>query len=628
MKSHCHSHKNHLLQNLVKLRGLWFHLIGLAAIVWFVIRVVPAPHRARYPCQQVSITVALGYIAFWGALFTGLKIWLRHAKWKTSKAVPVVMVIFIVLISVSGAVFALNFFNDGDIVSKWDPVPKEPIGIPKGANPGRVVWTWNPDATEKELTEFWWEKDNNNQDVIDQMYSDGIQALAGATDDYSAWDILFTYFNEVHGNGDVGYQPGEKIAIKINMNNGYFEDYESKINDIDANPYVMKGLLRQLVTVVGVAEEDITVYDASRKLMDWFYNRVYYEEYPATPLVPEFANVHFVDSEGGAVGREQVVPSSERVYFADGSCAYRTLPTVVTEADYLINMPITKRHVGDRVTLAGKNWFGSWIEDVVSVHDYHEIGYAAMGNPAPQTDLFAHEQLGGKTLLLIGDGTYGCRYGNSDISRFQMYPFNDDWMSSLLFSQDSVAIDSVMYDFLHTEGTGPSEGAQNYLHQAAEPPLNVYDPENDGKFLSESLGVHEHWDTNLDIFSVERYSGQLENGIDYTPLGEEHASPGVSITKPKEKHLYLAGKEVRYLSYLPKTIILGKIDIETEVNGISGEIEKVEFIIDGVLKHTDVEEPYQWSWNNRSFFRHDIETKVYFDDKTVASDTVVVWKFF
>jgi len=163
MKSHCHSHKIHLLQNLVKLRGLWFHLIGLAAIVWFVIRVVPAPHRARYPCQQVSITVALGYIAFWGALFTGLKIWLRHAKWKTSKAVPVVMVIFIVLISVSGAVFALNFFNDGVVISKWDPVPKEPIGIPKGANPGRVVWTWNPDATEKELTEFWWEKDNNNQ---------------------------------------------------------------------------------------------------------------------------------------------------------------------------------------------------------------------------------------------------------------------------------------------------------------------------------------------------------------------------------------------------------------------------------------------------------------------------------
>ena len=128
------------------------------------------------------------------------------------------------------------------------------------------------------------------------------------------------------------YQPGEKIAIKINMNNGYFEPYDSEINDIDANPYVVKGLLRQLIDIVGVAQDDIYVFDASRKLMDWFYDRVYYEEYPASPLIPEFPDVHFVDSDGGAVGREQVMASTERVYFAAGSCPYRTLPTVITEA--------------------------------------------------------------------------------------------------------------------------------------------------------------------------------------------------------------------------------------------------------------------------------------------------------
>jgi len=431
MKTHCHKKENKILKNAWKLKGLWFHLVGIGCILWFIIRVVPAPHRAKYPCQQVSITVALGYIAFWGILFAGLKIWLRHAKWNTSKVLPSIAVICIILLMISGAVFAVNYYNPDNPISAWDPIPKEPIGTPKGVNPGRVVWTWNPDATEKELTGFWWEKDNNNQDVVDQMYSDGIQELAGEEDDFLAWDSLFKYFNEIHGNGNVGYQAGEKIAIKINMNNGYSGPYTSEKDDVDANPYVVKALLRQFIDVVGVAEEDITVYDASRKLMDWFYNRVYYEEYPADPLVPEFADVHFVDMYGGAEGREQVVASDERVYFAAGSCAYRTLPIVVTEADYMINMPITKRHVAERVTLAGKNWFGTWMEDVSSVHDYHTLGFSGMGNPAPQVDLVAHEQLGGKTLLLIGDGTYGCRYGNSDISKFQMYPFNDDWMSSL-----------------------------------------------------------------------------------------------------------------------------------------------------------------------------------------------------
>jgi hypothetical protein len=80
-----------------------------------------------------------------------------------------------------------------------------------------------------------------------------------------------------------------------------------------------------------------------------------------------------------------------------------------------------------------------------------------------------------------------------------------------------------MFDFFMVEGTGggPSEGAQNYLHQQAEPPEDLYDPENDGSYLSESLGVHEHWDTTEDIFSSERYSGPSNNGIDYIAYGEE-----------------------------------------------------------------------------------------------------------
>jgi len=270
------------------------------------------------------------------------------------------------------------------------------------------------------------------------------------------------------------------------------------------------------------------------------------------------------------------------------------------------------------------------MEDVASIHNYHTIGYSAMGNPAPQTDLFAHEDLGSKCVLHIGDGTYGSRYGLADCTYFEMYPFNGDWMSSLFFSQDMVAIDSVMYDFFYVEGTsgGPSEGAQNYLHQAADPPDNVYDPEDDGEYLSESLGVHEHWDPSIDIFSPDRYSGPANDGIDFIPIGKEHAGPGISITTPKEKHLYIAGNELVYLTRLPKTIIIGKIDVKAEVYGISGDIEKVEFYIDDQLKLTDYEEPYVWQWDSRSFFRHTIKTIAYYDSRESISDETIVWKFF
>jgi len=525
-------------------------------------------------------------------------------------------------------VFADTYLNNSASSDPWDPIPKDPIGTPQGLNPGRVVWVWNPDATESDLKGHWWKKENNNQAVIDQMFSTGLQDLSGGDNDYIAWDMLFKHFNEVHGYGEIGYQPGEKVAVKINLNNCwdyYINSYIKRDNDRDASPYVVKALLRQLVNTVGVAQEDITIYDASRPIANWFYNRAYYKTYPAIPLVPEFPDVNYVDAEGGASGRQKVEASTQKIYFADESGLTKTLPTCVVDAKYIINMPLLKRHpIDNGVTFSGKNLFGTWIEPVADIHPYHRAAFTP-GNPAPQTDLLAHKQIGGNTLLYIGDGTYGTKEDHKTIAKFQIYPFNNDWTNSLFFSQDPVAIDSVMYDFLHAEGTNPNEGSQNYLHQSAEPPSGVYDPENDGIYLSDSLGVHEHWDTTVDIFSSERYSGPSSNGIDFRVYGEEFAQPAIIITKPKENCFYVAGNEVLYL---PTTFIIGNIDVETKINGISEDIEKVEFYLDGELQYTDHNEPYAWSWDTPAFFRHRINAIAYYHDRNYLNDDMIVWKFF
>jgi len=517
--------KKYIIHKLKNSKGIMFHVIGIISFIWFIIRVLPAPHRSQYPCLQMAMPIAFGYIAFWSVLTFSLITWIKKVQTKIGAITSSLLMVFILFFSIAGISFANPSITGSLTYETWNPIPKQPIGEPQGYNPGRVVWVWDSQSTEQYLNGYWWEKQNNNQEIIDIMFSKGVNSLGDDQDEIIAWENIFKNFNQNHGNGDIGYKSGEKIAIKINMNNGFYNDYNWESDDVDANPYVVKGLLRKLVNVVGVAQEDISVYDASRNLFDWFYNRVYYMDYPADPLVVEFPDVHFVDLNGGP-GREKISASNEKIYFADGSCEYRTLPTVVTEAKYMINMPIAKRHVGDRVTLSGKNWFGTWMEDVYSIHNYHTIGFSAMGNPAPQIDLLAHEHLGEKTLILIGDGTYGSRYGLADCTHFQMYPFNGDWMSSLFFSQDAIALDSVLYDFFYVEGTngGPSEGAQNYLHQGAEPPIDLYDPENDGEYLTGSLGVHEHGDTTIDIFSTNRYSGLNENGIDYVPIIGENTS--------------------------------------------------------------------------------------------------------
>jgi hypothetical protein len=383
----------------------------------------------------------------------------------------------------------------------------------------------------------------------------------------------------------------------------------------------VKALLRQLVHNAGVLQEDITIFDAPRPIPNWFYDRVYYETYPADSLIEEFPHIHYVDSTGGATEREQVVASSTKMYFADGTI--RTLPTCVAEAKYVIDMPLLKRHpLNNGVTLSGKNFFGSFIEPVSDVHPYHLSGLI-MGNPAPQVDLLAYKELGGKTLVYLGDGTFGTKVDHKTIAKFLMYPFNDDWTNSLFFSQDPVTMDSVMYDFLYAEGTNPCEGAQNYLHQAAIPNPNTYDPEHDGVYLSHSLGVHEHWDPTVNIFSSNRYSGLAGNGIDYCACGVEYAHPGVVITNPQEKHLYIFGKDKGAFLL---TLIIGKITVDAHVNGDAGTVQKVEFYLDNHLQSTVTETPYTWSWSRLSIFKHTIKIVAYYDSMNTTSNQMTVWK--
>ncbi len=612
--------KYHFFHRLKHAKGIWFHLAGIIALIWFLIRVIPKPTRSQYPCQQIAIPVALGYVAFWSGIFYTTIYLIKKTKRKTTALIPAALSFFILLGSITGFGFA-NIVATGPTYEPWTPISNEPIGIPQGVSPGRVVWTWNPDATEKELDGYWWESQNNNQEVISDMLEEGVKTLADSESLSDAWDILFSFVNEKNNRGSHGYQQGEQIAIKVNLNNcwnplDFIDDYEKADNERDADPTVVNTLLSQLVNTVGINQEDIIIYDASRPMSNWFYD----------PIVSEYPNVQFIDSIGGAPGRDQVSPSEKEFYFLDGTI--RTLPTCVVDASYIINIPLLKQHpINHGVTLSGKNMFGTFIEPVMEIHPYHESGQF-MGNAAPQTDLFAHEDLGKKTVLFLGDGLFSTLRDHRTITHFHMYPFNDDWTNSLFFSQDPVAIDSVMYDFLHTEGPIPLEGSQNYLHQAAEPPKETYDPENDGIYVEESLGIHEHWNPEIPIFSSSRYTG-----IDFVPIGQDLASPAVVIEKPSQGSLYVFDEytalRILYKDFysFPITMALGPLTVNISVTGDYAEqVTSVSFSLDGQQVGVDENPPYSWMWDDTSFGIHQLSVTAYDGDELLSSTTRDVLK--
>jgi len=126
-------------------------------------------------------------------------------------------------------------------------------------------------------------------------------------------------------------------------------------------------------------------------------------------------------------------------------------------------------------------------------------------------ELNGHRQLAGKTLLYFIDGLYPAVHESGNVIKWES--FGDDWFSSVLASQDPVAIDSVGFDFLRNEPrcTQVIGHPENYLHEMAmaDNPASgtFYDPEHDAIGLT-SMGVHEHWNNVVD----KQYSRNLRSG--------------------------------------------------------------------------------------------------------------------
>lgn len=380
----------------------------------------------------------------------------------------------------------------------------EPYGKGVGVMPGRVVWAYDPETVHWTGDGWWWSPENFDEDAIQSMINKGIASLANKKDAATGWKALFEAHNKLRQQTG-GYQPGQKIAIKVNINgSGVFGDDDSGETNMDyTNPVVLKCLLQSLVSDANVAPEDITVYDISR-LFPRYMVELCTED--------DLAGIRFV-------GRDTVEAdtSAPIVWSQSFEGAQNYLPTCVTEADYLINLASLKGH-SYGITLSAKNHFGSfWNGNTLRppegarLHGF--VSGAKLGSYTPLVDLLATEHLGGKTMLYLLDGLICAPSEGADItfenSQWQQDPFNNGFTASLIFSQDALAIDSVGADLLMnepavTERNGAlrgNTGVESYLHEAALGETNEAPSGTnyaiEGHVLT-NLGVHEHWNNSVD----------------------------------------------------------------------------------------------------------------------------------
>ncbi len=507
----CPKTGRHFLRNRKYPWLIWlFPIAGLLSLIWFLIRVLPKPSRATYPCQRVAAPLAGGFVVWITGLIASTLAY-RKAK-RTLRQSRYVIAAVCIVVSITAVWWSLNVTAEPPAQAAFTPTdpPNSPIGVAKGIHPGRVVWTHDPAATSWDgSTGHWWDDDNTDQHMVDYMVSKTIQELTGEPNDVSAWDALFRHFNQTRGLGDIGYQRGEKITIKINMN----QDSGSTWTRGQGMPcpHVIYSVLNQLINVVGVSGSAITIYDASRYIGDPIFNKV------RSNPDPNFQSIRFV---AGITYNGRIAASydSSNPLHTKAGTAY--LPQCVTGAKYLINMALLRPHSLYGVTLCAKNHFGSvyfpsrnsWTPE--PLHNYGGRSQT-MGSYNCLVNLNGHRHLSGKTLLYMIDGLYGARNQSDNVLKY--VSFGDDWCSSIFVSQDPVAIDSVGLDFLRYEDelnpamVDVTGNPDNYMHEAAladNPPSGTfYDPEADGTQLA-SLGVHEHWNNPVD----KQYSRNLGTG--------------------------------------------------------------------------------------------------------------------
>jgi hypothetical protein len=192
--------------------------------------------------------------------------------------------------------------------------------------------------------------------------------------------------------------------------------------------------------------------------------------------------------------------------------------------------------------------------------------------------------------------------------------------------------------YLYAFGKGPLKAEANGPYKATFykpvkltgtifggiPPYTYHWDFGDGTSSEEQNPTHTYTTVgNFTVtFSVEDVEGNQSEDSSYVLVNA--MPPTLVITKPVNG-IYFRDKRLLPSS---KPFIIGQITIEVEATQEPFGIERVEFYIDGNLRATDIEIPYQWTWSTKAFFKHYIEVWAYDTFGICSMASIDVSKFF
>lgn len=331
--------------------------------------------------------------------------------------------------------------HDSNATKPWDYSANAPWN--HTVEPGE---TGNPEKIKERYF------DSINEDVVAGMLNRGLCELTDTESAANAWRILLP-----------NLRTSDRVTIKMNMNNASFDE-NITTNRMDQTMPLVNVILKDLINILGLSEDRITLLDASR----WFHPKKMKERC-------SFENVHWVDhTDNDRWDKNESVTFTNDEPKPGGDF---WMPKAYTQTEHIINLCLMKAH-NCGITGALKNHFGS----IPSPGNLHE----KMGERSYIADVCNTPSIRNKVRINIADALFANWHNNVWAPR-PWKTFPEESPNSLLLGTDPVALDSVMLDHIIEEVNAQGENASQSLKD------NLANHDFLQYAMDElSLGIHEH----------------------------------------------------------------------------------------------------------------------------------------
>ena len=238
----------------------WAFLPGLAALVWFLVRVIPKPSRASYPCQRAAFPLASAFVVWLCASVISVFSLVRLRQLVHRFRYAAAAMVSVTALSIGIWTLHTRAAAAAGIATRYNFEPQTrnvPLGEARGVFPGRVVWAHDPLAAHwngkiQSSTDEWWMDSSTDQVRVDAMLSITLRKLTGGANDQDAWKKIFAFYNHRSRGLERGYRAGEIVAVKVNLNNS---GVEGPGNIVNVSPQATLAMVRQLVLNAHVRRE-------------------------------------------------------------------------------------------------------------------------------------------------------------------------------------------------------------------------------------------------------------------------------------------------------------------------------------------------------------------------------------